>query len=122
MSARTTINGERSRVDFDRESPSTPSHDRARELFDGFGGMLSFEPVGGVDAARRFLERVELPVNGPSLGGTETLVTRPVETSHASLTEDELSRMGLSRDLIRVSVGLEAVDDLIRDFDSALAP
>jgi cystathionine beta-lyase/cystathionine gamma-synthase len=97
-----------------------PGHRRARELFEGFGGMLSFEPLGGVDAARRFLARVELPVRGPSLGGPETLVTRPVETSHASLTQDELRRIGLSPALVRVSVGLERVEDLIRDFESAL--
>jgi cystathionine beta-lyase/cystathionine gamma-synthase len=98
-----------------------PQHSRARELFDGFGGMLSFEPQGGADAARRLMQRLELPINGPSLGGVETLVTRPVTTSHAGLTPDELARAGISDALIRVSVGIEDVGDLIRDFDSALA-
>jgi len=97
-----------------------PDHTRARELFDGFGGMLSFEPAGGVEAARRFLERVELPINGPSLGGVETLVTRPVTTSHANLTPAERRRIGLSDELIRVSVGVEDIDDLKRDFENAL--
>jgi cystathionine beta-lyase/cystathionine gamma-synthase len=101
--------------------PRHRDHARARELFEGFGGMLSFEPQGGVQAAKRILDRVELPINGPSLGGVETLVTRPVTTSHANLTEDELRRLGISAALIRVSVGIENVDDLIRDFGSALA-
>ncbi len=83
--------------------------------------MLSFEPKGGVERAKRFVDRVELPINGPSLGGVETLVTRPVTTSHANLTEDELRRLGISAALIRVSVGIESVDDLIPDFEGALA-
>jgi cystathionine beta-lyase/cystathionine gamma-synthase len=98
-----------------------PDHSRARALFDGFGGMLSFEPDGGAAAARRVLDRLELPVIGPSLGGVETLVTRPVTTSHAGLTPDELKRVGISDALIRVSVGIEDAEDLIRDFTAALA-
>jgi cystathionine beta-lyase/cystathionine gamma-synthase len=100
---------------------SHPHHARARELFDGFGGMISFEPKGGLAAAKRFLERVELPIEGPSLGGVETLVTRPVTTSHAGLTRAERERIGIDDALIRVSVGIEDVDDLIRDFEAALA-
>ncbi len=99
---------------------SHANHLRARELFDGFGGMLSFEPRGGVEAARRFLGRVELPVNGPSLGGAETLLTRPVTTSHAGLTPEECTALGIGQALVRVSVGLEDVADLIRDFEQAL--
>lgn len=98
-----------------------PQHALARELFEGAGGMLSFEPRGGLEAARRFVRGVELPINGPSLGGVETLVTRPVTTSHASLTPEEQERLGISAALVRVSVGIEADDDLIRDFDRALA-
>ena len=98
-----------------------PDHARAQELFGGFGGMMSFEPQGGVESARRFLDRIQLAINGPSLGGVETLVTRPVTTSHANLTEEERSGLGITEELIRVSVGIEDVDDLIRDFESALA-
>ena len=97
-----------------------PHHARARELFAGFGGMLSFEFRRGAEAAKRFLGRVEIPINGPSLGGVETLVTRPVTTSHAGLTVEELEQAGISDALVRVSVGIEAVDDLIRDFEAAL--
>jgi len=100
---------------------SHPQHARARELFEGFGGMLSFEPEGGVETAKRFLDRLELPVNGPSLGGVETLVTRPVTTSHAGLTPDERRRLGIGDALVRVSVGIEDPHDLIRDFEVALA-
>lgn len=101
--------------------PQHPDHTRAAELFEGFGGMLSFELKSGAEGARRLLERVELPVPGPSLGGVETLVTRPVTTSHASLTPEERDRLGISDGLIRVSVGIEAVADLIADFDAAMA-
>ena len=100
---------------------SHPDHARALELFSGFGGMLSFVPQGGVEAARRLLARLEIPTHGPSLGGVETLVTRPATTSHASLTADERTRVGIEDALIRVSVGIESVEDLIRDFEQALA-
>lgn len=99
---------------------SHPDHQRARRLFDGFGGMLSFEPEGGVDGALAFLKRTELPVEGPSLGGVETLVTRPVTTSHAGLTPRERARIGIRDELIRVSVGIEDAGDLLRDFEAAL--
>lgn len=101
--------------------PTHPDHAVAQRLFSGFSGMLAFEPVGGVEAARRFLEQVELPAVGPSLGGVETLVTRPATTSHAAMTADERAAAGVSDALVRVSVGLEGVADLLADFDRALA-
>jgi cystathionine beta-lyase/cystathionine gamma-synthase len=82
--------------------------------------MLSFRPRGGVAAADRFISRVELATNAPSLGGPETLVTRPATTSHRNLSAEERARSGISDDLVRVSVGLEAVEDLIEDFERAL--
>ena len=97
-----------------------PQHERARALFDGFSGMLSFELAGGVEAADRFLERVTLPYVAPSLGGVETLVTRPALTSHAGLTPSEREAAGIADGLVRVSIGIEATDDLIADFDQAL--
>jgi cystathionine beta-lyase/cystathionine gamma-synthase len=100
---------------------SHPHHARARALFAGFGGMLSFELAGGEEAAKRLLERLELPIHGPSLGGVETLITRPVTTSHAGLTPEERRRLGISAGLLRVSVGIEAVEDIIEDFERALA-
>lgn len=99
---------------------SHPQHARARELFDGFGGMLSFELSGGRPAADRFVEKTTIPVFAPSLGGPETLLTFPARTSHASLGPEERARLGITDGLIRVSAGIENTDDLIADFDRAL--
>lgn len=99
---------------------SHPRHQRARELFDGFSGMLSFELSGGVAAADIFMRRAAIPIVAPSLGGVETLVTRPATTSHAGMSREDRERLGISDGLVRVSVGIEATDDLIEDFDQAL--
>jgi len=99
---------------------SHAGHARAKAWFNGTGGMLSFRPAGGVSAAERFLASVRLATSAPSLGGPETLVTRPTTTSHAGVPADERARLGISDDLVRVSVGLEAVEDLIEDFERAL--
>jgi cystathionine beta-lyase/cystathionine gamma-synthase len=97
-----------------------PNHLRARKLFDGFGGMLSFELDGAVDAAERFISRLVLPVSAPSLGGVESLITRPAATSHSGMTIEERRSAGIADRLIRFSVGLESPDDLITDFEQAL--
>ena len=101
--------------------PSHPQHHRAQELFNGFGGMLSFELKGDVELAQRFIERLTLPINAPSLGGVESLITRPVTTSHAGLSPKEREEAGISANLIRLSVGLEATTDLLADFEQALS-
>ncbi|MBI4815640.1 MAG: aminotransferase class I/II-fold pyridoxal phosphate-dependent enzyme [Deltaproteobacteria bacterium] len=101
--------------------PTHPSHEAAKRLLATFGAVVSFVPRGGVAAAERFLSRVELPLIAPSLGGVETLLTRPVTTSHAGMTPEARGRAGVTDDLIRVSVGLEDPDDLIADFFQALA-
>ena len=100
---------------------SHSNHLRACELFDGFGGVLSFELEGGLDAARRFIDRVTIPINAPSLGGVETLITRPATTSHSGMTPADRARAGITDGLVRLSVGLESSDDLIEDFETALA-
>ncbi len=97
-----------------------PAHQRAKELFDGFSGMVSFELKGGVDAAEHFMQKITLPIVAPSLGGVETLITRPVTTSHASVSPEDLKKLGISDSLIRLSVGIEATEDLIEDFEQAL--
>jgi cystathionine beta-lyase/cystathionine gamma-synthase len=99
---------------------SHPQHNRARELFDGFGGMLSFELRGGVEPAERFIRHTTIPICAPSLGGVESLITRPVTTSHACLSPEECKQLGISEGLIRLSVGLEATADILSDFDQAL--
>jgi cystathionine beta-lyase/cystathionine gamma-synthase len=98
-----------------------PNYLRARALFEGFGGMLSFEPKGDAEQAERFMRAVAIPICAPSLGGVHTLVTRPAATSHAGLAPEERARAGISDRLVRISVGLEATEDLIEDFDRALA-
>jgi cystathionine beta-lyase/cystathionine gamma-synthase len=99
---------------------SHPGHARAQELFDGFGGMLSFELKGGLAAADRFIQLTTLPTLAPSLGGVETLITRPATTSHSGLSSEARKAIGISDALIRLSVGIEAIDDLLEDFDQAL--
>lgn len=99
---------------------SHPRHDRAKRLFDGFSGMLSFELKGDVEAAERFMNKATLPFIAPSLGGIETLVTRPVTTSHSGLSPEDRQAQGITDSLIRMSVGIESTDDLIRDFEQAL--
>jgi len=99
---------------------SHPQHQRASELFDGFSGMLSFEMKGGVDAAERFIQNTTLPISAPSLGGVETLITRPATTSHSGMSQEDRQALGISNSLIRVSVGIEATEDLLADFKQAL--
>ena len=100
---------------------SHPQHNRAGELFDGFGGMLSFELQGDVEQAERFIHNTTIPICAPSLGGVESLITRPVTTSHACLSPEECKQVGISESLIRLSVGLEATADMLSDFDQALS-
>ncbi|MGA2587276.1 MAG: PLP-dependent aspartate aminotransferase family protein [Candidatus Aminicenantales bacterium] len=100
--------------------PGGASHDRAARLFDGFGGMLSFELKGGVAAAEALMRNVKLPIIAPSLGGVETLMTRPATTSHLGMNPEDRRRLGISDGLIRLSVGVEATADLLEDFAAAL--
>jgi cystathionine beta-lyase/cystathionine gamma-synthase len=98
---------------------SDPGHERARALFSGFGGMLSFY----MDSDRRaaaFLERVRIPLHAASLGGAETLVVRPSRSSHLGLPAAEREKIGVTDDLVRVSVGIESAQELIDDFEQAL--
>jgi cystathionine beta-lyase/cystathionine gamma-synthase len=99
---------------------SHPRHQRARELFDGFSGMLSFELRKGIKAAEQFLKHITIPIVAPSLGGVETLITRPATTSHSGMSREERLALGITDSLIRLSVGIEATEDLIEDFDEAL--
>src|SRR5216683_5540191 len=99
---------------------SHPNHERAKRLFDGFGGMMSFELHDGVKGAESFMRAARLPAVAPSLGGVETLVTRTSLTSHSGLSVDNRRKLGISDGLIRLSVGIEATQDLIEDFQQAL--
>lgn len=95
-------------------------YDRARQLLGGFGGMVSFELNGGVEVAEAFMQRLTIPIVAPSLGGVETLITRPATTSHAGMSLQERRRAGISDSLIRLSVGIEHTRDLIDDMNTAL--
>ncbi|MCC3763972.1 aminotransferase class I/II-fold pyridoxal phosphate-dependent enzyme [Glycomyces sp. TRM65418] len=99
---------------------SHPDHERAAALFDGFGSMLAFRPAGGLDAAERLLRTLRIPYPAASLGGVESLMTRPAISSHAKMTAEERAAAGIGDDLIRFSTGIEAAEDLIADFAQAL--
>ena len=86
----------------------------------GFGGMLSIELAGSGTDATRVAERLELFALAPSLGGVESLVTQPRTTTHHGLTAEERTRRGISDAMLRLSVGLEDVEDLIADLEQAL--
>lgn len=100
---------------------SHPDHAHAAALLSGFGGMLSLRLRGGEAAAQTMLDALRLPYVAPSLGGVETLITRPAATSHAGMRPEDRERLGITTDLIRVSCGIEGQQDLIADFDQALA-
>jgi cystathionine gamma-synthase/cystathionine gamma-lyase/cystathionine beta-lyase len=102
---------------------TSPSYKRAAALFTdgGCGGVLSFEPAGGVDAAEALMARLQLALVAPSLGGVETLVTRPATTSHAGLSPAARVAAGIKDELVRVAVGVEDTEDLVADFERALA-
>ncbi len=100
--------------------PGTQGHAHAKALFDGFGGMLSFELTGGKAGAERFTEKLAIPLHAASLGGVESLVIRPAVTAYANVDADDRRRLGISDGLIRMSVGIEDRAELIADLTRAL--
>ena len=101
--------------------PSHPQHALARrQMPRGFGGMISIELNGGLDEARRFLERCELFALAESLGGVESLIEHPAIMTHASVPADARAQLGISDTLCRLSVGIEDFDDLHADLETAL--
>jgi len=100
--------------------PSHPQHELACRQMKGFGGMISLE-LGSVDRARRVVERTKIFVLAESLGGVESLIGHPASMTHASVPPEMRRAMGLTDSLVRLSVGIEDVDDLIADLDQALA-
>jgi cystathionine gamma-lyase len=99
---------------------SHPQHGLARRQMQGFGGMVSIELAGDLATARRFLERVEVFALAESLGGVESLIEHPAIMTHASLPSAQRQALGIGDTLIRLSVGIEDVDDLIAALDQAL--
>jgi cystathionine beta-lyase/cystathionine gamma-synthase len=100
---------------------SSPTHKYAKELFSGFGGMISMELEGGIESASKLISNLTIPIYAPSLGGVETLITLPATTSHAGLNPEERRKLGISDSLIRLSVGIEDTNELIEDFRLALS-
>jgi len=99
---------------------SHPQHDLASRQMSGFGGMISFE-TGSLENAKRVLEAVRVCTLGESLGGVESLISHPATMTHASVPETERARLGITDGLVRVSVGIEDVEDIIADLDQALS-
>src|SRR5690606_25328790 len=102
--------------------PSHPQHELAkRQMRNGYSGIVTFFVNGGLDGARRFLERCEIFTIAESLGGVESLVDHPGLMTHASVPADKRRELGIDDSLIRLSVGIEDVQDLIADLEHALS-
>ncbi|MDC1068806.1 PLP-dependent aspartate aminotransferase family protein [Candidatus Kapabacteria bacterium] len=100
---------------------SHPQHDIAKSQMSGFGGMITFFIKGGIENSRLFLENVSLFVLAESLGGVESLIEHPAIMTHASIPKAEREKIGLTDNLIRLSVGIEDLKDLIEDLDNGFA-
>jgi cystathionine gamma-synthase len=88
---------------------------------DGFGGVVSFEVDGGLEAASHLIDSVRLPLIASSLGGVETLIEQPALMSYFELSTEERLNVGIKDNLVRLSVGIEDAEDLIADLDQALS-
>jgi len=99
---------------------SHPGHDIARQQMKGFGGMVSFELKGGTEAAYDFLRNIKLFILAESLGGVTSLVAHPATMTHASMPEEHRKKAGISDGLVRLSIGLENINDIIEDIRQAL--
>ena len=100
---------------------SHPQHELARKQMKGFGGMMTFEIKGGLETARKFLKSVKIFACAESLGGVESLIEHPAIMTHASIPKENREKLGISDGLIRLSVGIEDVSDLIEDLEQAFA-
>lgn len=101
--------------------PSHPQHELAKKQMSGFGGMISILLKGDLDKARRFLEAVEIFALAESLGGVESLIEHPAIMTHASIPKENREKLGILDNFVRISVGIEDLDDLIADLDRALS-
>lgn len=100
---------------------SHPQHELAKAQMHGFGGMITFFIKGGLNASRKFLESVQVFALAESLGGVESLIEHPAIMTHASVPADQRKKLGIDDSLIRLSVGIEDVDDLLADLKQAFA-
>ena len=98
---------------------SHPQHQLAAEQMSGFGGMITFYIKGGMEASRKFLENVQIFALAESLGGVESLIEHPAIMTHASVPPEMRKQLGIDDSLIRLSVGIESIDDLMKDLEQA---
>ena len=95
--------------------------DVARSNLSGYGGMVSFEIAGCIEKTRKFIANLTIASAAPSLGGVESLITLPVDTSHSKISREERLKMGIEDSLVRFSCGIEDIEDIVADFENALA-
>ncbi|MEM0173099.1 MAG: aminotransferase class I/II-fold pyridoxal phosphate-dependent enzyme [Sulfolobaceae archaeon] len=100
--------------------PSHPDYKIASRILRGFGGVVSFEIRGSKDDALKVMSRTKIILPAQTLGGVNSIISHPVTMTHRNLTKEELSRVGINENLLRLSVGIEDVNDLIEDLDNAL--
>ncbi len=100
--------------------PNHPQHELAQAQMNGFGALVAFEIQGGVEAGKKFVNSLRLFALSVSLGAVESLVNHPASMTHSVIPREQRLEAGISDELIRLSVGIEAVDDLIADIDQAL--
>lgn len=100
--------------------PSHPQYELAKRQLKGFGGMISFEINGGIDEVNNFVKNLKIFSLAESLGGVESLVSHPAQMTHASIPKEEREKIGITDNLIRLSVGIEDVEDLLADLEYAL--
>ena len=100
--------------------PSHPGHDVASRQMSAFGGMVTLELAGGLQAAERFYDRLRLVARAASLGGVESLASLPVHTSHFGLSAEKLLEAGVDPGMVRLSLGVEDAEDIVADVEQAL--
>ena len=110
----------RSNVFITRGSVSHPDHAIAKAQMKGFGGVVTIDVKGGKDGAFRTFDKLKVIKRAASLGGVESICSLPILTSQYGLTDEELAKAGVTKGMIRISIGLEDVEDLIADLDQAL--
>jgi cystathionine gamma-lyase len=98
-----------------------PHYELAKRQMSGFGGMLSVYVKGGLDGARRMMERCKLFAVAESLGGVESLINHPAIMTHASVPPENRTRLGIHDNLVRLSVGVEDLEDLRAELNAALS-
>ena len=100
--------------------PDNPDHELAKKQMRGFGAMLSFELAGGLEAGKQVMNKVKLCTLAPTLGDVDTLIIHPATASHSGIPREERIQNGITDGLVRLSVGIENVKDIIADLEQAI--